>query len=363
MIGSSPARVVAGILLVVGVIVGVVPALWPGTARAQTVTAQDTRVTWSVRPASAAGADGRSWVELELEPGEPAQEFLEVRNLSRHEVVFAIHAADGYFTDRGRFNMLPAGHRSTGAGGWIEVQDTVTVAGGASAIVPFAVTVPPDATPGDHPAGIAVTVRSAATDQGGGTVGVESRIGFRVMTRVTGELRPAVALEVDGSYAVSWNPFDPGAVDVRYAVTNSGNTRLAVAPALQLSGLLGIGARELAAAPIVEIAPGETRSGTERLSGVWPVGPLTLQLRAEATVVGAGTHDDAVVTAGRSSSIWAMPWPQLLCLAVVTALLLWHLHERRRRQRELHRLVEAAREAANAAAALGRHEVDRRQQR
>ena len=116
------------------------------------------------------------------------QEHLLVRNLSTTAVTFQLTAADGYFTSNGRFNMLTSDRSSTDAGTWITMQDSVRVASGADAIVPFTVTVPENATPGDHPAGVAAGVRS-----GKGEVGVESRVGFRVMTRVKRRAQPRSA--------------------------------------------------------------------------------------------------------------------------------------------------------------------------
>ncbi|MEK8107066.1 hypothetical protein NKG94_21505 [Micromonospora sp. M12] len=67
------------------------------------------------------------------------------------------------------------------------MQERVTVGPNETRVVPFTITVPKGATPGDHPAGIAATVTST-----GGTVSVESRVGFRVMVRVNGSARAAL---------------------------------------------------------------------------------------------------------------------------------------------------------------------------
>ncbi|MEX5637557.1 hypothetical protein [Parafrankia sp. FMc2] len=116
----------------------------PGAAPAADPAAT---VTWTVRPADERGPDGRSWVELTLDPGETATEHVAVRNLGRTPATFSITAADGYFTDTGRFNMLPSTRPSREAGTWVEAPDTVTVEAGESAVLPFTVTVPRNATP------------------------------------------------------------------------------------------------------------------------------------------------------------------------------------------------------------------------
>jgi hypothetical protein len=97
-------------------------------------------------------------------------------------VTLRISAADGYFQENGRFSMLPSDKESVDAGLWIEVQDEVTVGAGETVIVPFTTTVPENATPGDHAAGIAASVLSQQVEEDGAMAGVESRVGFRVMT-------------------------------------------------------------------------------------------------------------------------------------------------------------------------------------
>ncbi len=74
-----------------------------------------------VRPSDGVGEDGRSWVEAELAPGDTFEEHLLVRNLSADAVTFHLTAADGYFTDNGRFTMLTADRPSVDAGTWIQI--------------------------------------------------------------------------------------------------------------------------------------------------------------------------------------------------------------------------------------------------
>src|SRR5699024_2270596 len=80
------------------------------------------------------------------------------------------------------------------------------------------------------PAGVAASVVSRQSAEDGTAVGVESRMGVKVITRVTGELSPALEIgEVSTSYHGTWNPFRPGDVTATVELSNTGNTRLAVA--------------------------------------------------------------------------------------------------------------------------------------
>ncbi|BCB77850.1 hypothetical protein Pflav_042600 [Phytohabitans flavus] len=102
-------------------------------------------LTWSVQPANQQGPDGRRWVEHTLDPGQVVNERLAVRNFSNRPAVFSLKAADGYLTDKGRFNMLPSSRKSVDGGTWIKIQEKVTVGAKGTTVVPFTITVP--ATP------------------------------------------------------------------------------------------------------------------------------------------------------------------------------------------------------------------------
>ena len=194
-------------------------------------------IRWSVTPANEAGPDGRAFVENTLDPGETVSDFLAVRNVSDQAVEFSLTAADGYYTRNGRFDILPSDQASVDAGTWIELPESVTVPGGATVVVPYTLTVPELAEPGDHAAGITASVLSVQASEDGASVGVESRVGFRVTTRVTGELDPKAEVQaLAGDYSLSWNPFRPGEMNVTFDLANQGNTILLAEGVVEAGG-------------------------------------------------------------------------------------------------------------------------------
>ncbi|MGX5695673.1 hypothetical protein ACWKWP_05690 [Agromyces soli] len=300
-------------------------------------------VTWSVSPADANGPDGRAWVELELDPGETATEHLAVRNLGEREVVFALAAADGYFTRTGRFNMLASDEPSVDAGTWIAIDDTVVVPAGGAVVVPFTVVVPADATPGDHAAGVAASI-TAASSGDGAKLGVESRVGFRVMTRVAGPIEPGLAVRGDGGYRISWNPFAPGALDVSAELENTGNVRLAVEPTIE-SGGEQIAPDGVEEGRTVELLPGDRRTVRFRVPAVWPLGAIGLPLRVEAAAVEPDGTSSAITPVAQRLTIWALPLPQLAVLLAVALIVGGIVLGRRRQQARVERMLADAREA------------------
>lgn len=295
------------------------------------VAADDSPVTWAVTPADENGPDGRRVVDLEVDPGQSVTEHLAVRNLSEREATFALGASDGYYTATGRFTMLPQSEESVDAGTWVTIEPTVTLAPNETRVVPFTVTVPDNATPGDHAAGVAASVRSSGADASGAQVGVDSRVGYRLSVRVTGELAPALSVGgVHADYVPSWSLFAPGRVEIAYEVSNTGNT------ALEVSDSVG-------AAPSARgaLLPGESRRVDVDAVTAWPLGLLFLDLEVMATAPGT-TLSATPVT--HDLVVWAVPWLHLLAATGLVLLLVAVLAGRRRGRRRFDDLLRRARE-------------------
>ncbi|MEU4678556.1 hypothetical protein [Micromonospora sp. NPDC023737] len=334
-------RIASRLLTVLAAVLVAVP-LAPAGARAQPTSPT---LTWAVQPADEKGPDGRRWVEVALDPGQVVTEHLAVRNFSDGPVVFALKAADGYLTDKGRFNMLPSHRASVDGGTWIEVQDSVTVGPKQTKVVPFTITVPHDATPGDHPAGIAATVTSS-----GGTVAVESRVGFRVMMRATGTVTAALAIgDAAARYERSWNPFSPGTVHVTYTATNEGNVAVTGSGRVTAAELFGL-TEPKARTAVEELLPGGSRKSEAQVAGVWGLGPVRTTVEANPFVL-AGDPAGAEIRRGSATvTVWAVPWPQVALLVILAVLVLAYRTIARRRRRRLAQLLAQARDEGRAEA-------------
>lgn len=309
-------------------------------------------VSWSVSPADETGEDGRVSIQHELDPGESVEEHIIVRNLGAGDVVFSLSAADGFYTAAGRFDMLPSDKESTDSGSWITIPEEVEIAAGGSAVVAFTITVPDDAEPGDHAAGVAASVLSVKKDESGAAgVGVESRVGVKVLTRVAGALAPAFAVQnVQTGYRLNPNPFEAGGLTVSFDVQNTGNTRLDAAGTLDIAGQTLAFPAE-GEHPQV-LLPGESRTFSLQLAEVWPLFLLGGDLKVAPTAASLDGEKIAVEGSTTSLSVWAMPWPQLGLLvgaALLVLALLWNrIRSRRRVQALISEAVERGREEALA---------------
>lgn len=343
----TAARYVAALMMT-----GVVVASGAGSAAAE--DPPSTTLTWSLVPASAAGEpDGRQSFRAVLDPGGTVMEHAVLTNYSDSTVTFDLTASDGVIAEDGSFDILQDDEAPQDSGTWIAVQDQVEVGPESSVLVPIQITVPDDAVPGDHPAGVTAGVSSRSQSAAGTDVGLQARVGVRLHLRVSGEISAALAVPtLSTRYDYSWNPFSPGRLVITYEVANAGNVRVGSTESVRTSGPFGVGASTTTAAQPREMLPRTSRTVTQVVDGVWPLARIGADLTAAPSAVG---EDDlgsaALLAASATDTAWVIPWPQLalLCLLVVAVVLTRRV--RRRRRVALAEALQRAREEGARAAA------------
>lgn len=285
-------------------------------------------VSWSVAPADTAGEASRGNFDYQLDPGTALDDAFLVRNDGSGVLDLAVYAADAFTTREGNIDLLAAGTTSLDAGTWVTLDtDRVSLQAGESAVIPFTVTVPADAQPGDHTAGIVASLLSQDPDA---QVQVDRRLGSRMYIRVGGDLVPAV--EAGGltvRYTGSWNPLAIGTVDVGYTLANTGNTRVTALSALDTAGPFGAASTRTGDVQLPEVLPGSEIEVSHTITGVgallWLSGAV--DIRPSSVGLGAARLDAVTLP----YTVAAVPATLLIILggvAIITATLL--LGRRRR---------------------------------
>ncbi|WP_422771328.1 WxL protein peptidoglycan domain-containing protein [Plantactinospora sp. WMMC1484] len=349
---------------VAGAALGAVPAAaapgptpTPTPAPSGSVSVRPAPVTWGVTPSSRTGPNGRASFGYKLDPGATVTDYVAVTNHSTRPLTLSLYASDAVTTPQGGFDLLPGGQRPVDVGSWVRLTaPTLTIPSTSRMDVPFTLTVPENATPGDHVGGIVASLAATSADGQGNQVAVDHRVGARIYLRVTGALRPALALEdLRVDHRASGNPFAGGEVVARATIRNTGNVRLAAQPAVESAGLLGLGRRSASGAALPEILPGDAIAATVRLPGVAPLFRLTVTTTVVPSAVEGQVLDPPPAEVSEAVSVWAVPWRQLLLVAllvgVVAALLMVRRRRRRRAARDLAQAVAEARDQGRAEAA------------
>ncbi|MFD7183548.1 hypothetical protein ACFV90_26480 [Streptomyces sp. NPDC059904] len=227
---------------------------------------------WSVSPSAGGGTrpaqDGRPYFYAEGVPGTVLQDKVAVTNPGGRPLTVRLRGADADNTGTGALSLRA---RSTDTGAWIAfARREVKIPARTRAEVPFTVTVPADATPGDHPG--AVVVSANGRDSG---VSVHLRVSGPTLSALTVE-----RVRVTGGR-------------ISYDLVNRGNTVLTPRLAVRADGVLGRALDRRPRTLPVELLPGRRVT----LSEPWKNTPALDSVRVRLTVTaGGGAHDEATAT-------------------------------------------------------------------
>ncbi|MFC5804348.1 WxL protein peptidoglycan domain-containing protein [Streptomyces formicae] len=260
---------------------------------------------WSVHPAAAseAAAALRPYFYLSADPGSRIEDKVTVTNKSAGPMTFRLYGADAYNTVRdGGFAVRTERERQLGVGAWLRAaRQKITLPPGGTATVPFTLTVPETAEPGDHPGALVALDERVEPGPGSLAVGVQQAVGARIYLRVTGPTVAALAVE-DVTYEPD-RPLVPGTgtsrARISYTLHNRGNVTLNPKAALRAEGLFG---RTLLARELTKL-PGELLPRQKiRLTESWADAP---QLDWGEITVTARARDVRESAAG---SFFVVPW-------------------------------------------------------
>ena len=271
------------------------------------------------------GADGsevgsRPNLTYQLAPGAVIEDSVVVFNLGNLPMEFRVYATDAFNNDDGAFDLIPADEAPVDAGSWVElVQERIVLDPGKQATIPFTLTVPIDARPGDHVGAIVAGNTNTADSGGGQVVEVERRTGVRLYVQVDGPLQPDLAVRaLTTDYDHSPNPLG-GTAEVTFVVENRGNIRLGGTPILSVGGPFGIGQQEIALPTIAELLPGEEIDFTTTLDNVPALFLETTTVRIDIEDPAERGGAEALETRSRS---FVPPITVLLVLMLVALLVL-----------------------------------------
>jgi len=327
------------------VAVAVILLLTTGPAATAAGTGQSgpDRVAFGIQPANAQGTvDPRAFFQYELSPAAEVFDHVAVVNYSPSPLDLDVYPTDaGSDPTTGAFSPANRADPPRAVGRWLTVGDgpttlTVPAATGdepGTVVLPVRITVPDDASPGDHTGAILVSLTTLGENPDGQNVLLEQRVAVRVYLRITGNLVPRLTIsDLRTSYRAGTLPWQAGSLQVRYRVGNAGNVRFGVQPIIGVSGPFGVAEQRRTSAPLVELAPGAVADLTETIDGIMPLGPLDATVRLEALASPGSTAPDLLpVTA--SAQQWAVPVATLVIVAIL--LVVWGLlliGRRRRRE-------------------------------
>lgn len=311
--------------------------------------------SFGLAPSSETGPDGRSFLGMGVPPGSVVYDHVALVNQGAEPLDLLLYPADGLQVDGGGLGATARDEPVKDVGAWItlDTPKAVTVPaqtddGPGMVIVGVTIAVPAGAEPGDHFGGIA----AALVTQGSGGVNApsvefEQRVVARVYVAVQGEARPGLEVR---DLSATWSAgtwWSPGRVEVTYTLTNTGNSRVSVAPAVRVAGPWGLLARTAAGQTIDELLPGSSVQQSVTVPRVWPLVREVVTVSAVAGAPVAG-QVPGIPPAVASTVVWAIPWLVVVALLLILLLVVAITFRRRWRKQKLASAPAGSRRARRA---------------
>jgi hypothetical protein len=311
------------------------------SALAATAAEEAPTMSWEVVPAQTDG-QSRANFDLSVEPGQTIVDSAVVRNLGDADLLVSVYAADAYTTAEGALTLRDGASDRGGLASWTvaEVGSAVVPARG-EVTVPFTITVPTNASPGDYVAGLVAQASTEQTTSDGKVVLVNGRVASRVYLRVPGELVPAlrvtdVSIRRDAPW---WNPF-PADTLVDVTIENTGNARMTSQANARITGPFGWDLAETGTVTLPELLPDDVVTISQLTTGD-DLGPLIAAGVASLGLLQADVAVRARVSGGvdafqfsADAVVWDVPWiPVGILVLLILALVIIVLRRRRAARR------------------------------
>jgi len=274
----------------------------------------------------------RASLHYTILPGSSITDEIVLANPEPYEQTFRIWGADAYNTALGGALALRLdGYPMSQVGTWITLPTKGAdygVSAGQEVILKFALTVPPNAIPGDHVGGIeALNITPPQTNGSSNRVLVHEGIGVPIFIHVPGPRHPSAAVTfVGAASSVPWLAFATGSSQARvgYQIENTGNTILRGKVHVWVTNLFGQTVKTFPDSVLGNLLPSQQANFAEPLWKSLPIaGPQTIHV----TFSSAGAKP-----ATGSATFWIVPWLLIiLILLIVLGLVAWLWRRHRRK--------------------------------
>jgi hypothetical protein len=257
-------------------------------------------------------------------PGGMLTDHIAVQNYGLKALTLNLYPIDAVNGHDGAIGYLPKGTPTPGASAWVRIPAVdstaqIRIPPRTARILPIQLAVPLKAAPGDHAAGIILSLTSKVKGKTGQLVDFEQRVALRIFVRVSGDLVAKLEIEkLRARFDGALNALGRGDVKVDYTVHNSGNVTLGGTQRVQISGLLGTAGSVSTLVDVPALLPGGTVSVSTTVKHVLSVFLMAAKVTVSPLAV-PGDADPPLQDGVATTKFWAVPWIPLdvaLCLAL-----------------------------------------------
>lgn len=285
----------------------------------------------AIEPASTGGGIKRSSFNYTLTPGDSQTDSVVVSNLGDASQNVRVYLANAFTTASGKIGVKANESAKEDPVGWVNYTSklgngVIQIPAKTSKTIPFTITVPPDAAPGDYAIGLAAVpvVDPLAAQPGQNNLTVVTAVATLLRLKVDGPLLPVVQianLAADATPALVPGT-DGGTTSVSFQVVNAGNQSFKATVNITETDALGNDMYSYPPIQLNEMLPGSAVP----VDVGWPDAPSVRgAVKVEVTT-------DTTATVVRKASFWSIPWGfvGIILGALIVLELLRRLWKRRR---------------------------------
>lgn len=183
-------------------------------------------------PSQIEGEETRSWFVYTMNKGDIREDSVVINNHATKSKTIIVESLDALTTLDGSYSLVNSISDNQDIGNWVELeQDTITLPAGSSVEVKFKVTVPNDASVGEHNSGITIYEKPSGLANSG--FNIETRVAARMYITVPGKIERNVEFG-EVSYKI-----EDGQLIFNIQAINKSNVKLEPALDIYVSGLFG----------------------------------------------------------------------------------------------------------------------------
>ena len=285
----------------------------------------------AIEPASTGGGIKRTSFNYTLSPGDSQTDSVVVSNLGDTTQNVRVYLANAFTTESGKVGVRANDAAKEEPVDWVNYTSklgngTIQIAANTSKTIPFTISVPPDAPPGDYAIGLAAVpvVDPLAPQTGQNSLTVVTAVATLLRLKVDGPLLPVVqiaSLTADASPALVPGT-DGGTTSVSFQVVNAGNQSFKATVKIVETDAFGSDMYSYPPIELKEMLPGSAVP----VNVGWPDAPSVRgAVRVEVTT-------DTTATVVREAAFWSIPWGfvGIIVVALIVLELLRRLRKRRR---------------------------------
>lgn len=277
------------------------------------------------------------WFVYNLDRGESITDYLKLVNVSTEKTMkVKIYPVDAVVSSQGVFNPLDEADPRQDIGAWIKMSEPeVSLAPQETRLIPFTLTIPEDASVGDH-LGAIIAEKGELTPSGQAGLSIKTRVGIRVWNTVPGEIvknlqisnvtweiknkkiseKPTTLEKIRTALGLNKEGF------ITLSLKNDGNVHLMPKGNIEISDIFGGWVATLDNISLGTSALNQTTTVPVK----WEKPSLFSHLTAKITVFYGDNQ-----TATAKKSFWIIPWTLLsivilLAMIFVFGKLFWRLY-------------------------------------